>query len=272
MSHDDLRSLIRQVIVEVTVKDVQDRHDVKGSTHTMQTGVIDGDVHYIKFSDEWSFDEGVDPSLQPLVEYLAYALYTLYGVRVPKNIHLVFDVEEEAVGIATSRVQGSMALKSASPMMIASHISAGAYVDIFLANWDVVGTDDGNIIYDRDVDEMVRIDPGGSLTFRAQGGRKSSNFSSQPSELETMFDPEKSGTGHVFKHVDLKKAAERFLSVSLNDVIQRCEAVNSEITSELTTHGLMSLLDQWNSDYTEIMQKLPYRWKTITAHAKMNVA
>lgn len=261
-----LRRLL-ETLDEVDVRDVKNLKRTEGSTHLMQTGTIDGVHHYIKFSDEGLFDD-VNPSLQPLVEFLAYNVYSLYpDVRIPQHIDLVFDKENERVGIATSAIKGRPALVALDPKTLGKKMSAGVYVDIFLANWDVVGTETGNVIIDDDAQEIYRIDPGGSLTFRAQGGKKGSKFSPKAGELNTMLDPD-FGSGQHFQFADLERSAENFMSVSWQQVSKRLRDINDYVTAELVKHDIEDLLEEWNVEFDEIASKLSERWKIIAANAK----
>jgi|TARA_R110002012_G_scaffold4826_4_gene22109 hypothetical protein len=92
--------------------------------------------------------------------------------------------------------------------------------DAWLANWDVVGLDSDNIVKGPGK-TAYRIDPGGSLTFRAQG--KPKDFSAtKVLELETMRD---AGTApqasKVFKNLtiaELQAGAKAIQAVSDMDI------------------------------------------------------
>lgn len=261
-----LRSLIRETLIkEIDIEDVGDVCYTAGSTHVMKTCKIGGDEYYLKFSDDSLFED-VDPSLQILVEYLAYRIYSLFsGINVP-HPELVYDASHNKVGIATSSVKGKMALSSRiDPKLLARMMSQGVYVDVFLGNWDVIGTGSGNVFVDKD--KATRIDPGGSLTFRAQGGRKGQAFGHRAKELETMLQPG-SGAGNVYRHADLKVAAKEFLSVAWQQIASEIDAVNNELSTQLKERGMKKLLGQWKSDVAEIKDKLEKRYEEVAAHAK----
>jgi hypothetical protein len=269
MNLNNLRNVIKRLINEIRYEDVKDVQQKHGSTHAIYTGTVDEQSMYIKFSEPWNFDDDVDPSLQILVEYLAYKLYSLYkNVKIPTQIELVYDFKRKKVGIATSAISGSSALPNFSPKKLGEGLSAGVYVDIFLANWDAVGTDTGNVIHSDEDKTFVRIDPGGSLTFRAQGGRKHSKFGVDAGELKTMLDP-KFSAGQVFKHSNLKLAAETFLSVDWSEVDSMIEEVHQEILIELQDDEDMAMLaSQWSTDVDEIRGKLKQRWGVVRRHAQ----
>ena len=73
-------------------------------------------------------------------------------------------------------------------------VQKGFVADAFLANWDVVGLVYDNIVQGED--GFYRIDNGGSLIFRAQGGDKTYSPDSIP-ELQSMRVPGRP-TGEVF--------------------------------------------------------------------------
>lgn len=266
MLMSELRALVQKLLLaEVALEDVSDVCLASGSTHVMKTCKIGSDKYYLKFSEESMFDES-DPSLQVLVEYLAYKIYSLYPqVNIPKKIHLVFDKKRAKVGIATSPVKGSPGTRL-NPKTLGQMMSAGIYVDILLANWDVVGNDDGNVLVDKQA--ANRIDPGGSLTFRAQGGRKGNKFSKSAGELKTMLDASFGGAGKVFKYANLHKAASVFLAVPWESISSMINSIDGEVTKELKLAGMGGLLKEWKRDVSEITAKLRSRHAEITKHAE----
>lgn len=251
------------MLTEKNIKDLQNICYSDGSTHVMKTCKIGDQDYFLKFSEESMFDENVSPDLQILIEYLSYRIYALYaGINVPKDIHLIHDQDNGKVGLATSKVPGKPGNKI-SREMLGNKMSEGVYVDILLANWDVIGqnidnvlaTDDGNI---------TRIDPGGALTFRAQGGRKGKSFSNNPGELQTMLEPS-SGAGKIFKYSDLKKAAESFNSVSWQQIHSTIKDVDNEVSKELASNeSMQKLYSQWKQDVGEIEDKLKTRHVEIS--------
>lgn len=258
-----LSKFICEVLKEVDIEQVGGLKGTRGSTHVMNTGTIDGEHHYIKFSNDWSMD-GYDPSLQILVEYLAYTIYQLYpSISIPQKIDLVFDKSNKQVGLATSSVKGKMALRSVDPEKLGKMMSAGVYVDIFLANWDVVGNGSGNVIVDEDYKTATRIDPGAAMSFRAQGARKGANWNAKASEMDSMLNPNFQGAGRIFQYADLDKAAAEFISVSWGAVDAQMNKVNQYISSSLERHGMHELKQQWEHEFSDIRSKLADRHKVI---------
>ena len=68
--------------------------------------------------------------------------------------------------------------------------TSAEWVDAYLANWDVAGLEDDNVLWDPQ-GQPFRVDQGGTLEFRAQGGSK--DFGPVPLEVRTML--EKGGQG-----------------------------------------------------------------------------
>lgn len=260
-----LRRVIREMILrEADISDVSDMCYTAGSTHLMQTCKIGGNKFFLKFSDEGYF-EGTDPSLQILIEYLAYRIYGLFsGITIPRP-ELVYDSTRRKVGLATTPASGKMALKvGTDPKFLAKMMTQGVYVDVFLANWDVIGTGSGNVFIDDE--RATRIDPGGSLTFRAQGGRKGKAFGPKVGELSTMLKAG-SGAGNVYKYADLKVAAKEFMSVSWPEIESEIDKVRNEVSSELERRGMEGLLRQWNDDVNYIKSTLSQRHSEVMDHA-----
>lgn len=255
------------MINEIDIENVQGITCVAGSTHIMNTCKIGKDKYFLKFSDEDLFDSG-DPSLQILVEYLAYKIYSLYpSISIP-SVQLVYDKSKKRVGLASTPAKGKSALGRISVKTLGKMLSAGVYVDIFLANWDVVGTGSGNVFADEE--KATRIDPGGSLTYRAQGGRKREKFSADPGELKTMLNPS-FGAGEVLSYSDMKTAAKEFNAVNWNSILKMINTVSDEITQELENKDMFDLLSQWKTDVNEITSKLSKRHIAIKNHIKASV-
>jgi len=263
-----LRKIIKETLQEADIEDVSDMQCTSGSTHLMSTCKISGNKYYLKFSDENLFDN-VDPSLQILVEYLAYKIYGLYaGIKIPKP-ELVYDKSKKRVGLATTPVAGKQAYLYGNDNLsdLGKKMSQGVYVDVFLANWDVIGMGSvGNVFLDDE--DATRIDPGGSLTFRAQGGRKGKRFGNEPGELKTMLDPSFGGAGKVFQFSDLKSAAKEFMSVSWNLINSEIEKTGQEILDQLDKKGMSKLSSEWDSEVNEIKSILHHRHNEIVTQIK----
>lgn len=264
LTESRLRRIIREALLqEIDIEDVGEICMARGSTHVMNTCKIRGEKYFLKFSDEDLYEEH-DPSLQVLIEYLAYRIYALYkGIRIPR-VEPVYDKKNGRVGLATSPASGKQIyIDSVRDLddikKIAKSMSPGVYVDVFLANWDVIAS--GNFFMDPETGETTRIDPGGSMTFRAQGGRKGRNFNAQAGELETMLK-RGTGAGNVYTFADLQRAAREFESVSWPQIESIIRQTADEVSAEISQFD-SGLLSQWESDIAQILTTLAQRHSAI---------
>ena len=143
-----------------------------------------GERFYVKFYE--------NPS-QGQAEYVANAVYEKLGIKAVRSQIIELDGRE---AIASPAVLGAAPADMLS-QKTSEDVQSGFVADAFLANWDVVG-----LVYDNIVqsdDGFYRIDNGGSLIFRAQGGDKAYSPDSIP-ELETMRVPGRP-TGEVFANI-----------------------------------------------------------------------
>lgn len=113
-------------------------------------------------------------------ELLAGKLYELAGIDVPE---LRLTTLNGKPSIASKFVDGlesdAAALKKGPP-----GVFDGFGVDAWLANWDAVGLKYDNMLLK--AGKAIRIDVGGSLLYRAQGGLKGSDFGKVVNEIDTL--------------------------------------------------------------------------------------
>lgn len=121
-------------------------------------------------------------------EVLASKLYAMLGFEVP---FMKLVEKDGKVGIA-SKWNDGLKKGSASELAKADGMHEGFVVDAWLANWDVVGPDLTNTQITKD-GKAHRVDVGGSLLYRAQGGKKT-DFGDQVKELDSLLDGSKNGT------------------------------------------------------------------------------
>ena len=183
-----------------------------------QKGSQPGGVYQNSETGAKSYVKFIGPD-RAKTEALAASLYEAAGIKIPK--------------VSTIEFKGQVALKSdwlegIQPMSIAAmrsspEVREGFVVDAWLANWDVVGTGADNI---GEVNGTpYRVDAGGSLLFRAQGGPK--KFDAKVPELETMRDPDISWEGSkVFgsiKPAELQAGAQKVVNISDSQIEQLVE-------------------------------------------------
>jgi ADP-ribose pyrophosphatase YjhB (NUDIX family) len=121
-------------------------------------------------------------------EVLAANLYKAAGAGAP-DMKLV-DLENAYIfggtGVASKWVD-SFALDPGSKTQIAE-VRKDFAADAWLGNWDAVGLAYDNVRYDG-AGKMLRVDPGGSLEYRAMGDKKGAAWNKAASEWETLRDP-----------------------------------------------------------------------------------
>ncbi len=150
-------------------------------------------------------------------EVLANDFYDLAGVPVPALFH--GDNQTVASQIITGDAVTTLDAHIHHGVLdedIAKQIREGIAVDAWLANWDVAGLSYDNIIISDGV--PYRIDTGGSLQYRAQGGTKGSLFGGSVGELDSFLDSQiNSSSSKVFAGITLeekKVGAERIAAIS----------------------------------------------------------
>lgn len=157
--------------------------ELESMDHWTQTGGQGGSNPGGKFKDqdgvEWYCKFPADQDTAK-AEVLAAKLYTALGLNA-QDAKLV--TKDGKVGIA-SRWQE---VKKATPQELAKTpgVLAGFAADAWLANWDVVGLGFDNLQVDEKGNAM-RVDAGGSLMYRAQGGKKA--FGETVTELDSLRD------------------------------------------------------------------------------------
>ena len=143
-------------------------------------------------------------------EVLAAKLYSAAGIA-GQDAMLV--TKDGKLGIASKWQE----VKKASPAELSKvdGVAVGFATDAWLGNWDVVGMEFDNLQVDAS-GKAVRVDAGGSLEYRAQGGKKS--FGNVVTELDSLRDkainPQAAKVfGHLSK-ADITAGVAKVLKVS----------------------------------------------------------
>lgn len=135
--------------------------------------------------------KGYPEADQARQEVLAAGLYRAAGAEAPemKLIDLEGSYGAGGVGVMSKWYDSSMPLNPNSGSAYAATKDFGA--DAWLANWDSVGASYDNIRLVQTPDGMKasRVDPGGSLDYRAMGNKKGDAFDTKASEWTTLRDP-----------------------------------------------------------------------------------
>lgn len=133
------------------------------------------DEHGVDWYCKFPADEDVAKS-----EVLAAKLYQLAGVA-GQDAKLI--VKDGKLGIASRWTDVSKV--NAEALAATDGVQSGFAVDAWLGNWDVVGLGYDNLQVGAD-GKAMRVDAGGSLQYRAQGGKKV--FGDSVIEIDSLRD------------------------------------------------------------------------------------
>lgn len=118
----------------------------------------DGANYYVKFSQK-------HPE-QANVEMLTDSIYRELGIGAKESVVIR---KGDKVGLAGKMIEGSAKMSEAA-MKASDDVLDGFVADAYLANWDVLGQGFDNVV--AKAGKAYRIDTGGSMIYRAQGGLK----------------------------------------------------------------------------------------------------
>lgn len=155
-------------------------------------------------------------------EVLANKLYKAAGVENVPEVRLATLDGKAAVA---SRIEEGLVAKKDILQVLnkagaanRSAVMEGFASDAWLANWDVVGLQYDNLLIKKGVGGFWRIDQGGALRFRAQGGAKGSAFGNKVTEVETLLNPAKNpqsaSTFRTLTYEEFKKGAAGVVNIS----------------------------------------------------------
>ena len=194
-------------------KDVTQLKQVGEQQGTNKGGVFedkkDGSHSYVKFQD----------ANHSLNEWIAATLYKWFDVPMP-NTTLVTE-KGITKGVASDWVYGTKPLSPAEFNKL-DDATRQAFIkhfliDAYLGNWDVVGNGPNWNMMILPNGEVMRLDPGGALLYRAQGAEKGSAFGATIDELTSLQNSSKNPTAaEVFKNISIKDmddAAYRVLKI-----------------------------------------------------------
>ena len=117
-------------------------------------------------------------------EVLAGKLYQAAGVEVPNLAIVTFKGKP---GIASQIIDGLESRPDALKAGTVANVGENFAVDAWLANWDVVGLGFDNLLVK--ANRAIRVDTGGALRYRAQGGTKGAAFGKTVDEIDSLRDP-----------------------------------------------------------------------------------
>ncbi len=132
-------------------------------------------------------------------------------------------------------------------------VSDGFASDAWLANWDVIGNNRGNLL--KDGDSGLRVDTGGALLYRARGEAKGNKFEANAvSELHTLRDaatnPDAAPIFSGLTNEQIKASIDKVVSVSDDTIKTLCKACGPG-TAEQRDQLALDLISRKNilSDY-----------------------
>ena len=242
-----LKIIIKQQLLEIKQEELSNVMVCSlASSHSLRTCKLGDKKFFLKYGgwEDEDIEKQTEYNFQIGVEYLAYQIYKLFGVNIPDEIHIVSNSKTKRIGIATSAIEGRSPSRFPSPE-IRAKLTNGMYVDMLLANWDI-----GNVanLIQRGGD-IIRIDPGGTLIFRAQGERKR-GFGPEVGELETMH-PSKGSTpsANLYDIKQLQAAVNRFNTVnSVEELISTIDSAKNEVANGLKEAEINEeLINQWTA-------------------------
>ena len=161
--------------------------DAPDMDNLIQTGPQEGSNPGGKYKDtttgqEW-YIKTPDSADSALNEALTGKLYQAAGVEVPDLALVTYDGKP---GIASKMIDGVNKAPDALKANQVSGVHENMAIDAWLANWDVVGMKYDNLLVK--AGRAIRVDTGGGLRYRAQGGMKGSDWGNKVGELESLRD------------------------------------------------------------------------------------
>jgi hypothetical protein len=170
-------------------------------------------------ADRWYFKWGDNEDFFRN-EMLANKLYERMGVEVPTLKYVNIDGRRGVASKVIDGLEQNVDLLRTGPLRKSVHENFVA--DAFLGNWDVAGMNFDNLVI-KDGARAIRIDVGGSLRYRAQGGLKDPrNFSASVDEILSMRNPQVNpNAASIFGDItkaELEAGARKVLSLTDDDI------------------------------------------------------
>jgi SPP1 gp7 family putative phage head morphogenesis protein len=157
-------------------------------------------------------------------------IYRAMGVKVPDG-----KLIETTVGPVklTNYLDGAKELGSLhgeEKQAVRDEVAKNFVADALVGNWDVAGLNNDNIMKAKD-GSVYRIDNGGALAFRAQGGKKGSDWGPEVKELETLRDPNKNPqAAKIYKNLTPDQ-----INSQIKDVLSKKDAILAAATGNNKT-------------------------------------
>lgn len=176
-----------------------------------------------------------------LDEYTANRVYKILGVPVP-NVSL--HGTDKGIAQVHDYIEGTPLgdLDPEARQQAIESLKRGFVADALLGNWDVLGLDEDNILWDGS--KAWRIDNGGALRYRAQGTAKGDMFGGTVGEIETMRDRDRQA-GRIFGEVSENEIADQVRNVMAHrqTILQAIEDPRLRATMEARIGSLEGYLE-----------------------------
>jgi hypothetical protein len=193
---------------------------------------------------QWVVKSGADKEKQLFNEIEADNAYRVLGVKVPPS--KVMKTGPAELGKISQFIEGGQTLADwkigKTPAQINEmhkEIGKGFVADALLANWDVAGLSNDNILIKDGT--PYRIDNGGALKYRAQGQPKGAAFGPTIPEFFTLRDSIKNpNTAQIFAHLTNEDIAGQIKQI-IGKKDELLNSVGSLDTRQTLEHRLQYL-------------------------------
>ena len=198
-------------------------------------------------------DDTSDPERHARNEALASALYAEAGVKSGR-IFLGKDENGDTV-LVSPWVDGStndFKAQMSDPAILAKAQEAFA-VDAWLMNWDSVGLVYDNMLMNNG--DVVRVDPGGSLLYRARGKSKQDQMSDKVTEIDSLRSGQNAQAAKVFgpmTDAQLAESAKLVQAITperINQIVDAAfpdDKATADFLKQKLTARRQDLIDRFN--------------------------
>ena len=191
-------------------------------------------------------------------EAATYDLYRAAGVPVPQTSYQTYRDGPVLISrFIEGRPLGSLSGKELDDAI--TKINKHFVVDALLANWDTVGMSRDNIIIGKD-GVPYRIDVGGSLAYRAQGGTK--EFGDKVGEIDTLRTSRDGAP--IFGKLSDKQVADQILALHNRPAMRLTEHANpisreySDVDQSSKAEKLFLAAERLPSNISERIEQTQY--------------
>lgn len=141
-----------------------------------------GGLHVDTSGQKWYVKQYGNPE-QAASEHVATQIYKAVGAKVPETALGPHGELASKWLPDAGKTLGQTGLTKENSKEVLNHFAA----DVFTANWDAVGTGHDNVLVGKN-GETTRVDQGGTLLYRAQGGLKPEAGLGKIGEWNTLAD------------------------------------------------------------------------------------